>query len=205
MYKFLFSLYLNMNLPALVCIEATVRRIGCRAGQTAVPWAVAGACTWTGVEDPDTMLKELALGDRAQGVSDRLPDLQWHTQPAVCFRSRPSECCLAIIPTLLASTAAPGALVIKCRWERCCCGCMCRCDQGLEWSALPVGAVDSLPLACEKSRQLFGSGYSLCHCCGQRDFQGYDRRFILLNIQNQSSQWLYIFASRTMHTSVSSL
>lgn len=79
-----------------------VRNETCRAGQTAVPWAVAGACTWTGVEDPDTMLKEQEPEDRAPGISDRLPDLQWHTQPAVCFSSRHSECCLAIIPTLQA-------------------------------------------------------------------------------------------------------
>lgn len=59
-----------------MCIKAMVRRIGCRAGQTAVPWAVAGACTWTGVEDPDTMLKELEPGDKVPGISDRLPDLQ---------------------------------------------------------------------------------------------------------------------------------
>lgn len=87
---------------ALAARFPDVRNETCRAGQTAVPWAVAGACTWTGVEDPDTMLKEQEPEDRAPGISDRLPDLQWHTQPAVCFSSRHSECCLAIIPTLQA-------------------------------------------------------------------------------------------------------
>lgn len=99
-----------------MCVEARVRRNGCRAGQTGVPWAVAGACTWTGVEDPDTMLKELEPGDRAPGISDRLADLQWHTQAAVCFRSPPSKCRLAITPTLVVSPPAPGALVVKCVW-----------------------------------------------------------------------------------------
>lgn len=46
-----------------------------------VPCAVAGACAWTGVEDPDTMqgctlLTELEPGDRAPDISERLPDLQ---------------------------------------------------------------------------------------------------------------------------------
>lgn len=46
-----------------------------------VPWAVAGACAWIGVEDPDTMqggtlLIELEPGDRAPDISERLPDLQ---------------------------------------------------------------------------------------------------------------------------------
>lgn len=46
-----------------------------------VPWAVAGACAWIGVEDPDTMqggtlLTELEPGDRAPDISERLPDLQ---------------------------------------------------------------------------------------------------------------------------------
>lgn len=52
--------------------------------KTEIPWAVAGACTWTGVEDTDTMqgctlLNELEPGDRAPDTSERLPDLQWHT------------------------------------------------------------------------------------------------------------------------------
>lgn len=49
-----------------------------------IPWEVAGACTWTGVEDTDTMqgctlLNRLEPGDRAPDTSERLPDLQWHT------------------------------------------------------------------------------------------------------------------------------
>lgn len=49
--------------------------------RTEIPWAVAGACAWTGVEDPDTMqgctlLNELEPGDRAPDTSERLPDLQ---------------------------------------------------------------------------------------------------------------------------------
>lgn len=55
-----------------------------RQDKTEIPWAVAGACTWTGVEDTGTMqgctlLNELEPGDRAPGTSERLPDLQWHT------------------------------------------------------------------------------------------------------------------------------
>lgn len=49
--------------------------------RTEIPWAVAGACVWTGVEDPDimqgcTLLNELEPGDRAPDISERLPDLQ---------------------------------------------------------------------------------------------------------------------------------
>lgn len=72
------------------CVEATAQRLAAqfesanrRAGQdrTEIPWAVAGACAWTGVEDPDTMqgctlLNELEPGDRAPDISERLPDLQ---------------------------------------------------------------------------------------------------------------------------------
>lgn len=46
-----------------------------------VPWAVAGACAWIGVEETDTMhsgtlLTELEPGDKAPDISERLPDLQ---------------------------------------------------------------------------------------------------------------------------------
>lgn len=43
-----------------------------------------------------------------------------------------------------------------------------------------------LPLAREKSRQLFGSGHSLSHRYGQRVSQGYEKRLMSLNIQHQS-------------------
>lgn len=75
---------------AALCVEGTAQRLAAqfesanrRAGQerTEIPWAVAGACAWTGVEDPDTMqgctlLNELEPGDRAPDISERLPDLQ---------------------------------------------------------------------------------------------------------------------------------
>lgn len=74
----------------LQCVEATAQRLAAqlesanrRAGQdrTEIPWAIAGACAWTGVEDPDTMqgctlLNELEPGDRAPDISERLADLQ---------------------------------------------------------------------------------------------------------------------------------
>lgn len=76
-----------------LCVDTTALSLAAqfedanrRAGQdrTEIPWAVAGACAWVGVEDPDTMqvctlLKELEPGDRAPDISERLPDLQWHT------------------------------------------------------------------------------------------------------------------------------
>lgn len=51
-----------------------------RTGQK-IPWAVAGACAWAGVKDPDTMqgctlLNEPEPGDRALDTSETLPDLQ---------------------------------------------------------------------------------------------------------------------------------
>lgn len=68
------------NLAAALRLAGSTNR---RAEQdrTKIPWAEAGACAWTGVEDPDTMqgctlLKELEPGDRALDTSERLPDLQ---------------------------------------------------------------------------------------------------------------------------------
>lgn len=88
MFKILTSLFKAVR--TALCVEATAQRLAAqfeganrRAGQdrTEIPWAVAGACAWTGVEDPDTMqgctlLKELEPGDRAPDISERLPDLQ---------------------------------------------------------------------------------------------------------------------------------
>ena len=71
-----------------LCVEATALRLAAQwrvqtgvQDRTEVPGAVAGACAWTGVEDPDTMqgctlLNELEPGDRAPDTSERLPDLQ---------------------------------------------------------------------------------------------------------------------------------
>lgn len=88
MFKTLTSLYKAIR--TALCVEVTAHRLAAqfesasrRAGQdrTEIPWAVAGACAWTGVEDPDTMqgctlLNELEPGDRAPDISERLPDLQ---------------------------------------------------------------------------------------------------------------------------------
>lgn len=88
MFKTLISLYKVVR--TALCVDITVQRLAAqlraanrRAGQdrTEIPWAVAGACAWTGVEDPDTMqgctlLNELEPGDRAPDTSERLPDLQ---------------------------------------------------------------------------------------------------------------------------------
>lgn len=87
-FKTLTSLYKAVR--TAVCVEASAQRSAAqfesanrRAGQdgTEIPWAVAGACAWTGVEDPDTMqgctlLNELEPGDRAPDISERLADLQ---------------------------------------------------------------------------------------------------------------------------------
>lgn len=50
-------------------------------GRAKIPWAVAGACAWIGVDEPDTMqgcalLKELEPEDRVPDTSERLADLQ---------------------------------------------------------------------------------------------------------------------------------
>lgn len=72
-----------------LCVEVTVLRLAAQfrvqtgvQDRTEIPdTAVAGACAWTVVEDPDTMqgctlLNELEPGDRAADTSERLPDLQ---------------------------------------------------------------------------------------------------------------------------------
>lgn len=69
--------------PHYAEISCTIKSANKRARQdkTKIPWAVAGACAWAGVEGPDTMqgctlLNELEPGDRAPDTSERLPDLQ---------------------------------------------------------------------------------------------------------------------------------
>lgn len=70
------------ELHCVLRLSCTVRSANRRARQdkTEIPCAVAGACTWTGGEDPDTMqgctlLNELEPGDRAPDTSETLPDL----------------------------------------------------------------------------------------------------------------------------------
>lgn len=68
-----------LKLLRLLAQQSTNERA--KQDKTEVPWAAVGACTWTGVEDPDimqgcTLLNELEPGDRAPDTSERLPDLQ---------------------------------------------------------------------------------------------------------------------------------
>lgn len=86
MFKTLISRYKAVR--TALCFDATALRLAAQLrlqtdvqDRTEIPWAVAGACAWTGVEDPDTMqgctlLNELEPGDRAPDTSERLPDLQ---------------------------------------------------------------------------------------------------------------------------------
>lgn len=88
MFQTLTSLFKAVR--TALCVDTTAFSLAAqfedanrRAGQdrTEIPWAVAGACAWAGVEGPDTMqvctlLKELEPGDRAPDISERLPDLQ---------------------------------------------------------------------------------------------------------------------------------
>ena len=59
-------------------------QVGRKHGGQEIPWAVTGACAWTGEEEPDTMQvcrwwKGPTPEARALHPSERLPDLQRHT------------------------------------------------------------------------------------------------------------------------------